>query len=76
MAEGVLLRLLSVNVAAPVKVPILRGSKLMLRLQAVPGVREKLLLQSAGDPEPTTWTKSVPTVRPVVRAFSGWLPMF
>src|ERR1700694_3341814 len=48
----------------------------MLRLQRAPGVSEKLLVQSAGVPEPGTWRKFVPTIRPGAMAVSGWLPTF
>ena len=37
---------------------------------------EKVLVQSASVPEPTTWRKFVPTIRPGATAFSVWLPTF
>jgi len=53
------------------------GLKLMLRLQVAPGDSEKLLVQSAGVPEPATLTKFGPlTTSPGATAFRGWLPMF
>ena len=54
LAEGVVLSALSVNVALPVRGPLLCGSKLMLRLQVAPGANAKEVGQSAGEPEPGT----------------------
>ena len=72
-----MLSALSVKTAVLVKAPILCGSKLMLRLQVAPGVSEKVLLQSAGVPEPVTWRKFGPvTTSPGATAANDWLPMF
>jgi len=56
--------------------PVVCGVKLTLRLQLAPGASEKPLVQSAGVPEPATFVKFVPTVRPGATAFKDWLPMF
>jgi hypothetical protein len=77
VAEGLALSALSVKVAVPVRLPLLCGWKLMLKLQVAPGASAKALLQSGGVPEPGTWTKFGPaTINPGARAFSGWLPTF
>src|SRR5579863_6960001 len=70
------LRTLSVNVAALTMLPAVSGVKLMLRLQLAPGPSEKLLVQSAGLPEPVTCTKFAPMLSPGGTAFNNWLPMF
>ena len=57
--------------------PATVGVKLMLILQSAPGASTKLLLQSGGVPEPTTWEK-LGTVKanPGATASSGMLPTF
>ena len=45
------------NAALLASGPAVCGLKLMLRLQLAPGASAKLLVQSAGVPEPATWTK-------------------
>jgi hypothetical protein len=76
IAEGEVLRALSVKTAALEMGPATVGTKSMLRLQLAPAASEKLLVQSAGVPEPATFVKFVPTVRPGATAFNDWLPMF
>ena len=49
---------LSVSVALLLIGPLAVGVKLMLRLQLAPGVSEKLLVQSAGVPEPADLRES------------------
>ena len=74
---GLALSVLSVKTAVLVSGPALCGSKLRLRLQVAPGVSVKLAVQSAGVPEPGTWTKFGPVTRsPGGMASSGWLPVF
>src|SRR5208282_2711129 len=74
---AVAFRALSVNVAALTMLPVVCGMKLTLRLQLAPDWSEKLLVQSAGVPEPGTCTKDVaPMLRPGATASSDWLPMF
>ena len=71
------MRALSVNVAALEMLPPVCGMKLTLRLQLAPGWSEKLLVQSAGVPEPATCSKEFePMLRPGATASSNWLPMF
>jgi hypothetical protein len=65
---------LSVSVAEPVIGPVEVGVKLRLRLQFSPEVREELLLQSAGVPEPAICAKLEPTVSPLSE--TGPLPIF
>ena len=48
--------------------------KLMLTLQLVPVVNEKVLVQSAGVPEPGICTKFGGKLNPPSSAFNDWLP--
>src|ERR1039458_2018811 len=76
--EGGACRALSVKTAVLVSgFPALCGSKLMLRLQASPGVSAKEVEQSAAALGPGTSTKFGPlTTSPGLTAFNVWLPMF
>jgi hypothetical protein len=60
VADGLVFSALSVNSTAPGSPPTTADVKLMLKLQLPPGASAKLLVQSAGVPEPATWTKKLP----------------
>ena len=71
------LRALSVNVAALAMLRTVCGMKPILRLQLAPGTSEKLLVQSAGVPEPgTCWKEFAPMLKPGATAAKVWVPMF
>jgi hypothetical protein len=61
---------LSVNTAVLTMLPVVCGIKLILTLQLNPGPSVKLLLQSAGVPDPATCMKFVPTLNPGATALS------
>ena len=77
MSLGEALRLLSVRNTDPLTEPLANatGANSTLRLQLVPGAREKLPVQSTGVPVPLTCIKFASTLTPGEMAVRGALPL-
>src|SRR5262249_3146639 len=68
---------LSVSTTVAAFAPLIVGRKLMLRLQRALGASERVLVQSAGVPEPAPCVKlALLIAMPGLMAFSDWLPIF